>query len=103
MSGEVRGFFEQAVMLAVIRLGARATGANVLAELCGRLERKITSGAAHITLQRLEGKGFVTSVACPRVPGEGGRARRRYAITASGEKALDSARDRIERAWSPGE
>src|SRR4030095_11779733 len=53
------GSFEQAVLLAILRLGENAYGRAVLNEVQVRLERDVAAGAVHATLERLERKGLV--------------------------------------------
>ena len=58
---EVLGNFEQAVLLSVLRLGEDAYGRAIFAEVQTRLDRDVAAGAVHSTLNRLEGKGLLTS------------------------------------------
>jgi hypothetical protein len=54
---EILGAFEQAVLLAIVRLGDEAYGRAVLKEVQVRLDREVAAGAVHATLDRLETKG----------------------------------------------
>ena len=58
---DVLGNFEQAVLLSVLRLGEDAYGRAIFAEVQTRLDRDVAAGAVHSTLNRLEGKGLLTS------------------------------------------
>src|SRR4029079_15618420 len=59
------GIFEQAVLIALVRLqtdlGRERYGRAVLKEVEQRLQRRITAGAVYSTLDRLEAKGLVRS------------------------------------------
>jgi len=95
---EAHGIFEQAVLIAVASLGDSPVGTAIVAEVRRRLQRNVHSGAVHATLHQLEGKKFVTS---QQQPGRyAGRPRRVYAITAEGERALQRAKERLDRTWS---
>ena len=93
------GTFEQAVLLAVIRLGDDAYGRAVFKQVAERLQREIAAGAVHATLERLEGKGFVTSRLGPGTEIRGGRARRYYRLSPAGLCALNDARAAVEGIW----
>ena len=51
------GSFEQAVLLAIVRLGDEAYGRAIQREVELRLERDVAAGAVHATLERLAGGG----------------------------------------------
>jgi DNA-binding PadR family transcriptional regulator len=96
---EVLGAFEQAVLLAIVRLGDGAYGRAILKEVQTRLERDVAAGAVHATLDRLEGKGLVGSRLAAGTPVRDGRARRFFAIQAAGVRALNDARAAHENLW----
>jgi DNA-binding PadR family transcriptional regulator len=97
---DVLGAFEQAVLLAVLRLGRHAYGRAVLAGVRERLERDVSPGAVHATLDRLENKGLVSSRLGEGTLARDGRARRFYTVEASGVDALNDARRTMEHVWS---
>ena len=96
---DVLGGFEQAVLLAVIRLRDEAYGRAILKEAETRLERAVAAGAVHATLDRLEQKGLVTSRLGTGTPVRDGRARRYYSVSAEGVRALNNARTMIDKLW----
>jgi DNA-binding PadR family transcriptional regulator len=96
---ESLGIFEQAVLLAIYRLGEDAYGRAVLKEVQERLERDIAVGAVHATLNRLTSKGLVASRVAPGTPVRGGRARRFYRIQPKGLLALNDARATVDSLW----
>src|SRR6266536_3401000 len=71
---DVLGAFEQAVLLAVLRLDDDAYGRAILKEVQARLERDVAAGAVHATLERLERKGLLSSRLGSGTPVRAGRA-----------------------------
>ena len=96
---DVLGAFEQAVLLAVIRLRDDAYGRAVLKEVQNRLDRDVVPGAVHATLDRLERKGFVASRLGSGTPIRDGRARRFYVVQTAGIDALNDARAAMQQLW----
>jgi PadR family transcriptional regulator PadR len=96
---ELPGTFEQAVMLAVVRLGDGAYGRAILQEAQARLDRDVAAGAVYSTLQRLEDKGLLSSRLAAGTAARGGRPRRYYAVTTSGFEALNQARSALDGLW----
>jgi PadR family transcriptional regulator, regulatory protein PadR len=93
------GAFEQAVLIAIVRLRENAYGRAVLKEVQMRLEREVAAGAVHATLGRLEEKGLVASRLGPGTPIRGGRARRFYRLQPKGLRALNEARAVVDTLW----
>ena len=93
------GAFEQAVLLAIVRLGENAYGRAILKQVQTRLERDVAAGAVHATLERLERKKVVSSRLGPGTPVRGGRARRFYRLQPKGVHALNDARAAIDSLW----
>jgi DNA-binding PadR family transcriptional regulator len=100
MRGRILGEFEQAVLLAIIRLGSGAYGVTIRRDLEERLGRPISIGAIYTALERLEAKGFVSSWTGGATHERGGRAKRFYRIDAPGLHALDEARKSTAKLWS---
>lgn len=96
---DILGAFEQAVLLAVLRLGEEAYGRAILKEVQTRLERDVAAGAVHATLERLVKKGLVVSRLGTGTPIRGGRARRFYRVQAKGVRALNAARATVDNLW----
>jgi PadR family transcriptional regulator PadR len=96
---EVLGSFEQAVLLALVRLGMDAYGRAILQEVQARLRREIAAGAVYATLERLEDKGLIASRLSSGTPVRGGRARRYYSIDAAGVRALNESKAVIDGLW----
>lgn len=86
------GQFEQAVLVALVRLGKDAYGRAILNEVQKRLDRDVTAGAVYATLERLEAKGLASSTLAPGTAIRGGRARRYFVPTSAGVRALNDAK-----------
>ena len=96
---DILGTFEQAVLLAVVRLGDDAYGRAILKDVQSRLEREVAAGAVHATLERLERKGLLSSRLGPGTPVRAGRARRYYRLQPAGIRALNDARRTVSSIW----
>jgi PadR family transcriptional regulator PadR len=96
---DVLGAFEQAVLLAVVRLGDDAYGRAILREVQARLERDVAAGAVHATLDRLEKKRLLSSRLGAGTPVRAGRARRYYRLQPAGVRALNDARAAVDTMW----
>jgi PadR family transcriptional regulator PadR len=96
---EVLGTFEQAVLLAILRLGDKAYGRAILQEIEKRLAREVAAGAVHATLERLENKSLVKSHLGSGTAIRAGRPRRYYRLQPSGLSALNDARGAVEDLW----
>jgi len=93
------GVFEQAVLLAVVRLGEEAYGRAILIEVQERLQRDVSAGAIQATLARLEQKGLLDSRLGPGTEIRAGRPRRFYRIGPAGSRALNEAHGAVSSLW----
>jgi len=94
-NGEHLGEFEQMILTALMLLGSgeNAYGMTVHAkveELAAGL-RAVSLGACYTTLDRLEQKGYVRSWFGGATEERGGRSKRFFEITGSGELAVRNA------------
>jgi DNA-binding PadR family transcriptional regulator len=96
---DVVGVFEQAVLLAVLRLRDDAYGRAIVDEVASRLQRDVAVGAVHATLVRLERKAMLSSTLGPGTPRRAGRPRRYYVVEAPGLRALRDARAAHAQLW----
>ncbi|WP_461044468.1 PadR family transcriptional regulator [Spirosoma harenae] len=99
MKGTQLGEFEEIVLLTIARLYDDAYGVAVVDELSQRLERPISLGFVHRTMQRLEEKGLVCSRFSEPIAERGGRSKRLFTITMAGEQALREARRIRNELW----
>jgi PadR family transcriptional regulator PadR len=94
------GEFELLVLLAVLRGDGDAYGASILKDLEARTGRSVARGALYVTLDRLEGKGYLASRTGDPAPARGGRPRRYYTVRSTGlallRQSLDALRQMTE-------
>jgi PadR family transcriptional regulator, regulatory protein PadR len=100
------GEFEQMVLLAILRTGDRAFGLEVRRELETKADRTVSRGAFYTTLDRLEGKGFLSWTEMVPPGGRTAQPLRRYRLTSEGLDALRASRrafealsDGLESVW----
>lgn len=90
------GDFEQLVLLGLVRLGDAAYGVSIHKEIRRRARREVTIAAVYKTLERLETKGFATSIVGEPTSERGGRRKKYYRILPAGRRALKAA---ISSLW----
>jgi PadR family transcriptional regulator, regulatory protein PadR len=66
-------------------------------ELTERTGKDVSIGAVYTTLERLEGKGYVSSRVGDATPQRGGRSKRFFRLEARGAEALAASRDLVAR------
>ena len=94
------GEFEELVLLTIANLGHDAYGASILEQLSKRANRKISLGALHSTLTRLEEKGFLESQLGEPTATRGGRRKRYFTLTGSAVSALSSMKSLRDELWA---
>jgi len=95
--GDLLGSLEHLVLLALIRLKSNAYGMTVRREIEERTGRNISIGAVYTTLERLQTKGYVSSLVGEPTAERGGRAKRLFRIEADGERALRASQEAIRQ------
>ncbi len=93
------GEFEHIVLLAVLRIGDGAYAIPIRREIEKRTRRRVARGAVYITLERLEGKGYLESWFSDPVPERGGRSRRYYKVRPAGVHALRDSWVALRKMW----
>jgi len=93
------GELQQLLMLALVRLGDEAYGANIRRELADVAGRRLSISAIYVTLVRMEEQELVASHD-GKTPATGGRPRRCFQITEAGLAALKATRDAADKMWS---
>lgn len=96
----VIGELEQIVLLALLRNRDDPYARTIHATIAEVAPRRVSRGALYRTLDRLEGKGYVTSAVEDGPPERGGMARRRYTPTPAGITVLQEARSLLQQLWS---
>jgi PadR family transcriptional regulator PadR len=91
------GSFELMVLLALLRLRDEAYGLPILVEIQARIGRDVALGSVYAALGRLQSKGLVSSRLGEPTAERGGKAKRFFRVTATGNhevlgmrRALDS-------------
>ncbi len=100
MKGKHLGEFEEIVLLTIGILYDEAYGIAVRNEIQNRLNRKVGLGALHATLVRLEKKGYLNSRLGEATQKRGGKRKRYYQVTTSGQRSLLETRQTREQLWS---
>lgn len=100
MRKEYLGEFEELVLTMVAVLKNDAYGAAICDEMGVRLKRDANLSAVHVTLYRLEDKGYIRSKVGGATKERGGRRKRIYTITTAGLAVLRSVRDIRLELWS---
>ena len=92
------GELETIVLATVYRLGEEVTGTAAYEDLVERTGRDPTIPAIHVTLRRLEDKGFLRS-RLGQVSPRGGRRQRHFTLTGQGVEALVESNTMWDRVF----
>jgi DNA-binding PadR family transcriptional regulator len=84
------GEFEQLLLFAVLRLGNHAYGVRIRQEIASQTGKDVAAGAVYTGLDRLQARGFVSSVEAETAPSRGGRRRKYYHLEPEGAQALEA-------------
>jgi DNA-binding PadR family transcriptional regulator len=93
------GDFELMVMLALLRLGDDAYGVPISREIEQQSGREIALGSVYATLERLEGRGLVTSHLGKPTAERGGKAKRYFRVTSNGLRKTRETRQALIKLW----
>jgi PadR family transcriptional regulator, regulatory protein PadR len=99
MSKTYLGEFEELILTLVAALQEDAYGAAISEEIETRLKREVTLSAVHVTLYRLEDKGFIRSTVGGATKERGGRRKRIYTITSAGLAILRAGKEARIDLW----
>ena len=99
MPKEYLGEFEELVLTMVAALQEDAYGAAISDEIGQRLKREVNLSAVHVTLYRLEDKGYIKSSLGGATKERGGRRKRIYAITSAGMAMLRAMKEVRVDLW----
>lgn len=89
------GEFEQLVLLATLGLADAAFAPDIAAELEAKAGRRVSKGALYATLDRLEGKDFLTWTVEEATPERSGHPKRRFRVTDEGLAVLRASRQAV--------
>ncbi len=99
MNKEYLGEFEELVLTMVGILQGDAYGNAIVNEIKMRVGRTCNLSAVHVTLYRLEDKGFVKSSMGGATNARGGRRKRIFTITNAGLAMLRSMKEQQMQLW----
>ena len=93
------GDFELMVMLALLRLGDDAYGVPISREIERQSGREVALGSVYATLERLEGRGLVSSYLGKPTAERGGKAKRYFRVTQNGLRKVRETRHVLMKLW----
>lgn len=99
MQKEYLGEFEELVLTMVGILQDDAYGNAIVNEIHDRVGRTVNLSAVHVTLYRLEDKGFVKSGMGGATNARGGRRKRIFTITNAGLAILRAKKEQQVELW----
>ncbi|MEM6643549.1 MAG: helix-turn-helix transcriptional regulator [Bacteroidota bacterium] len=94
------GEFEELVLLTVANLGTDAYGLSILNDISERAKRRLSIGALHSTLTRLEEKGYLDSYMGEPTSERGGRRKRHFVLTSTAVVELNKMKDLRDELWA---
>lgn len=99
MAKNYLGEFEELILTMVAALQEDAYGAAIAEEIETRLKRDVNLSAVHVTLYRLEDKGYIKSSMGGGTSERGGRRKRIFTITSAGIAMLRSMKEARVELW----
>ena len=99
MAKEYLGEFEELILTMVAALQDDAYGAAITDEIEARLKREVNLSAVHVTLYRLEDKGYIKSALGGGTKERGGRRKRIYTVTSAGLAMLRAMKEARIDLW----
>lgn len=99
MGKEFLGEFEELVLTMAGILHEEAYGNAIVTEIKQRVGRDVNLSAVHVTLYRLEDKGFVKSKMGGATNQRGGRRKRIFTVTNAGLAMLRSMKEARMDLW----
>ncbi len=91
------GEFEYLIVTSAAGLGDKAYGAAIREAIKAATGRDCSIGALYTTIERLEGKGLLTTWMGEATPQRGGRSKRMVRVTAEGARAAKKFYDSVTR------
>lgn len=100
MSKEHLGELEELILLVILKLEEEAYGLAIQKAIESETSRKVTIGAVHGTVNRLETKGHLESTFGGATEERGGRRKRFLKITSTGMEALKQSKELRLGLWN---
>lgn len=99
MSKSYIGEFEELILTIVAILQEEAYGNAIVGEIKAKVNREVNLSAVHVTLYRLEDKGYVKSDMGGATNERGGRRKRIFTITNAGMAILRDMKESRMDLW----
>ena len=99
MAKEYLGEFEELILTMVAALQEDAYGAAIAEEIESKMKRDVNLSAVHVTLYRLEDKGYIRSALGGGTKERGGRRKRIFSITNAGMAMLRAMKEARIDLW----
>ena len=99
MAKEYLGEFEELILTMVAALQEDAYGAAIAEEIESRQNREVNLSAVHVTLYRLEDKGYIKSSMGGGTKERGGRRKRIFTVTSAGMAMLKAMKEARVDLW----
>lgn len=93
------GEFEELILTMVLVVGDEAYGNTIVKAIKEHQEREVNLSSVHITLYRLEEKGYLESTMGGATKERGGRKKRYFKITNAGKVLLQEMKDSRTNLW----
>lgn len=93
------GEFEELILTMVLILGDDAYGNTIVKSIKEHQKREVNLSSVHITMYRLEEKGFLESYMGGATKERGGRKKRYFKITNAGKAMLQEMKDSRTNLW----
>jgi DNA-binding PadR family transcriptional regulator len=90
---------EEAILIAVIKLGDSAYGVPINREVSKIFGRTYTMGGLYFALDQLVRKEYLVKRSAEPTPKRGGRSKSYYRLTLEGKEALETTRQHQIKLW----
>ncbi len=94
------GEFEELILTMVMYLKDEAYGNTIVKAIKEHQDREVNLSAVHVTLYRLEEKGYVKSAMGGATAERGGRRKRYFQITNTGTAMLQEIKNSRTKLWN---
>lgn len=94
------GEFEELILTMVLILDDNAYGNTIVQSIQEHQDREVNLSSVHITLYRLEEKGYLESHMGGATKTRGGRKKRYFKITNAGRVLLQEMKDARMKLWN---
>ena len=93
------GELEELVLLSILSENNQAHGVAIQEKLKSDVNKRLSRGSLHTVLTRLEKKGYLVSERGAPTPTRGGKSKKLYAVTSSGQNALSAVKEMRDKYY----